>query len=166
MNFDFVIVGAGIAGSTLAARLAAHGSVLLLEREAMPGLHSTGRSAAMFMESYGPPQARALTRASRADYEPMVLSPRGVLYVAWQGQEALLEEQLSSLQATGSTVHSIDAAASLALVPALQPAGLIGAIVEPAAMDIDVHALHQQALRRARALGAVLWTDAELEAAQ
>ena len=98
MNFDFVIVGAGIAGATLAARLAAHGSVLVLERETMPGLHSTGRSAAMFMESYGPPQARALTRASRAAYGPAVLSPRGVLYVAWQGQEALLEDRLSTLQ--------------------------------------------------------------------
>jgi len=166
MRFDFVIGGAGIAGSTLAARLAAHGSVLLLEREAVPGLHSTGRSAAMFMESYGPPQARALTRASRARYGPAVLSPRGVLYVAWQGQEALLEEQLGALLATGSAVHRIDAAAALALVPALQPAGLIGAIAEPAAMDIDVHELHQQALRQARALGATVWTDAELETGQ
>ena len=89
-EFDFAVVGAGIAGCTLAARLAAHGRVLLLEREAQPGLHSTGRSAAMFMESYGPPQARALTRASRAEIGPEVLSPRGVLYVAWQGQEDLL----------------------------------------------------------------------------
>jgi len=51
MNVDFAIVGAGIAGATLAARLAARGRVLLLERESQPGLHSTGRSAAMFMES-------------------------------------------------------------------------------------------------------------------
>ena len=72
---EFVIVGAGIAGATLAARLASHGSVLLLEREAQPGQHSTGRSAAMFMESYGPPQARALTRASRAAYTRT--QPRG-----------------------------------------------------------------------------------------
>ena len=166
MQFDFVIVGAGIAGSTLAARLAAQGSVLLLEREQAPGMHSTGRSAAMFMESYGPPQARALTRASRAEYGPAVLSPRGVLYVAWHGQEDLLDAQLATLQDTGSAVHRIDPGEVLARVPVLQPAGLVGAIVEPEAMDIDVHALHQQALRQARALGATLWTDAELEVAQ
>ena len=166
MNFDFAIVGAGIAGSTLAARLAAQGSVLLLERETTPGVHSTGRSAAMFMESYGPPQARALTRASRAAYGPAVLSPRGVLYVAWQGQERLLDDELKTLQASGSAVQRIDAAAALALVPVLQPVGLVGAIAETDAMDIDVHALHQDALRRARALGAVAWTDAELQAAQ
>ena len=63
--FDIAIVGAGIAGASLAWRLAPNASVLLLERESQPGYHSTGRSAAMFMESYGPPQARALTRASR-----------------------------------------------------------------------------------------------------
>ncbi|HRC37233.1 MAG: FAD-binding oxidoreductase [Rubrivivax sp.] len=165
-EFDFAVVGAGIAGCTLAARLAAHGRVLLLEREAQPGLHSTGRSAAMFMESYGPPQARALTRASRAEIGPEVLSPRGVLYVAWQGQEDLLAGQFAALQASGSAVQHIDASAALARVPALQPLGLVGAIVEADAMDIDVHALHQQALRRARALGATLWTDAELLVAQ
>ncbi|HSQ71884.1 MAG TPA: FAD-dependent oxidoreductase [Rubrivivax sp.] len=166
MQHDFAIVGAGIAGSTLAARLAAHGSVLLLEREEAPGLHSTGRSAAMFMESYGPPQARALTRASRAEVAPAVLSPRGVLYVAWQGQEALLAAQLAALHATGTAVQRIDARAALDRVPALRPAGLIGAIAEPEAMDIDVHALHQLALRRARTLGATLWTRAEVESAQ
>jgi D-arginine dehydrogenase len=163
---EFVIVGAGIAGATLAARLAAHGSVLVLERETQPGLHSTGRSAAMFMESYGPPQARALTRASRAAYAPTVLSPRGVLYVAWRRQQALLDARLAALQASGSVVQRIDAAAALAAVPVLQPAGLIGAIAEPGAMDIDVHALHQQALHDARARGAALWTDAELELAR
>ena len=161
-DFDFAIVGAGIAGSTLAA----HGRVLLMECEAQPGLHSTGRSAAMFMESYGPPQARALTRASRAEIGPEVLSPRGVLYVAWHGQEALLEDRLAALRGSGSAVQRIDAGAALARMPVLQPAGLVGAIVEAEAMDIDVHALHQQALRRARALGATLWTDAELQAAQ
>ena len=68
-SFDAVIVGAGIAGASCAHALAPHAKVLLLEREAQPGMHSTGRSAAMFMESYGPPQVRALTRASRAWYQ-------------------------------------------------------------------------------------------------
>ena len=66
--FDIVIVGAGIAGASLAFALAPQARVLLLERESQPGVHSTGRSAAMFMESYGTPQVRALTRASRPFY--------------------------------------------------------------------------------------------------
>ena len=64
-ELDLVIVGAGIAGASLAWRLAGQRSVLVLEREPQPGYHATGRSAAMFMESYGAPQVRALTRASR-----------------------------------------------------------------------------------------------------
>ena len=71
-EFDLVIVGAGIAGASLAWRLAARRRVLLLEREPQPGMHATGRSAAMFMESYGPPQVRALTRASRAFYTQQI----------------------------------------------------------------------------------------------
>jgi D-arginine dehydrogenase len=162
-SFDFAIVGAGIAGVSLAARLAAHGSVLLLEREKQPGSHSTGRSAAMFMESYGSPQGRALTRASRCSYlAPSllpILSPRGVLYVAWQGQEALFE----TMAADG--LVRIDAAATLARVPVLRAEGLLGGWAEADAMDIDVHALLQGSLSHARQQGATLWTDAELATA-
>ena len=169
-EFDAVIVGAGIAGASVAHALAPHAKVLLLEREAQPGMHSTGRSAAMFMESYGPPQVRALTRASRAFYEApppgfadaAILAPRGALYAAWQGQEAALDELHASLSATGSVVARIDADECLRRVPVLRSEGLLGGVFEVDAMDIDVHALHQGFLRGAKRAGAVLWTDAEL----
>ena len=67
--FDVALVGAGIAGASAAWELAAHGSVLLLERESQPGYHTTGRSAALYMASYGTPAIRALTRASRDFYD-------------------------------------------------------------------------------------------------
>src|SRR5262245_20986268 len=129
-EFDAAIVGAGIAGASLACTLAPHARVLLLEREPRPGEHSTGRSPGMFMESYGPPQVRALTRASRAWYqrpppgfaEVPILSPRGALYVGWRGQEAALEQLLHELRATGSMVERIDAAACLQRVPVLRAA--------------------------------------------
>ena len=174
MRFDFAIIGAGIAGASLAWRLAPHGSVLLIERESQPGHHSTGRSAAMFMESYGTPQVRALTRASRAFYtapptgftDVPLLTPRGALYVAWQGQEAELEHLWHELNQTGSAVQRIDAGQTLQAVPVLRASGLLGAIDEPDAMDIDVHALHQGFLRGARSAGAQLWTDAALASAR
>ena len=65
-SVDYLIVGAGMAGASAGYWLAPHGKVLLLEREAQPGYHATGRSAAHFMECYGSAQVRALTRASRA----------------------------------------------------------------------------------------------------
>ena len=171
MTHDVAIIGAGIAGASLAWQLAQAGqSVLLLEAEIQPGLHSTGRSAAMFMESYGPPQVRALTRASRSFYEhppagfvdtPLV-SPRGVIYAAWDDQQAALEQLQADLCASGAQVERIDAGAALHLAPVLRRDGLLGALHEPDALDIDVNALHQGFLRGARRHGMDLWIEARL----
>src|SRR4249920_2988450 len=95
---DFLIVGAGIAGASIGHFLAPHGRTVVLERESQPGYHSTGRSAALFLESYGTAQVRALTRASRAFLEAppegfaegAILSPRGALFIAAPGQDAEL----------------------------------------------------------------------------
>jgi len=174
VTFDAVIVGAGIAGASFAHALAPHARVLLLEREAQPGMHSTGRSAAMFMESYGPPQVRALTRASRALYaqppagfsDVPILGERGALYVGWQGQEAALDALMHELATTGAAVQRIDAAACLRRVPVLRAEGLLGGVLEADAMDIDVHALHQGFLRGAKRAGAALWCEAALQQAR
>ena len=178
-RFDIAIVGAGIAGASLAWRLVQSGAaprVLLLEAEEQPGYHSTGRSAAMFMESYGPPQARALTRASRGFYSappagfadvPLMAAPRGALYVGWQGQQAQIDAMQAELQSTGTAVQRLDAQQTLALVPVLRADGLLGGVFEADAADLDVHALHQGFLRGARAGGAVqLWTSARLRHAR
>jgi D-arginine dehydrogenase len=177
-NPDIVIVGAGIAGASLAWHLlhARHPGlrVLLLERESQPGLHSTGRSAAMFMATYGPPQARALTRASRAHYQQPpagfcdtpLIAPRGVLYVGWDGQQAALDALQAELSRTDDSVGRIDAAETLRRVPVLRAEGLVGAVTEPDALDIDVHALHQGYLRGFRRAGGQLKCDAEVRTAE
>lgn len=173
--FDFVVVGAGIAGASLAWQLATQtegrARTLLLEAEIAPGLHSTGRSAAMFMASYGPPQVRALTRASRAFYdappagfaEVPLVAPRGALYAAWDDQGDMLERLALELRATGTAIEQLDAAAALARVPVLRAQGLIGALWEADALDIDVQALHQGFLRGARRAGVELWVEAVLQ---
>ena len=173
-DIDVAIIGAGIAGASLAFRLAGERSVLLLERESQPGYHATGRSAAMFMESYGPPAVRALTRASRAFYEQPpegfcdrpLLTPRGVLYLASHGQEALLQAMQVTLAASGSVLDRLDAGAALARVSCLRPEVVHGALFEHGAQDIDVHALHQGFLRGMRARGGELRTNAQVVAAQ
>ena len=168
--FDIAIVGAGIAAASLAWHLAPHARVLLLEREPQPGCHSTGRSAAMFMESYGTAQVRALTRASRAFYEQPpegfadapLLGPRGALYVGWDGQQAALDTLWHELRSTGTDVQRLGARETLERVPVLRASGLLGALAEPDAMDIDVHTLLHGYLRGARRAGAALWCDAAL----
>lgn len=172
--YDFVIIGGGIAGASLAYRLAGQASVLVLERESQPGYHSTGRSAAMFMEAYGTPQIQALTRASRAFYEQppegfsehALLEPRGCLYIASPEQLPLLEQTYASIRACSDNVSLIDAAQALALVPCLRAETLGGAMLETDARDLDVHALHQGFLRGMRRAGGVLQCNAELVAAR
>ena len=120
---DFLIIGAGIAGASAGWWLAPHGRVVVLEREEQPGYHTTGRSAALFIESYGTPQVRALTRASRAffDRPPVgftkhpLLSPRGTLMVAIEGQQALLDEHWSMLSSMTTTARRLDSDEAIAM---------------------------------------------------
>ncbi len=171
--YDYAVIGAGIAGASVAYRLSAAASVAVLEREAQPGYHSTGRSAAMFMETYGTPQIQALTRASRDFYEhpPQgfsdypLLSPRGVLYIATPDQQDLLRQVYDDFRSQSPNVTLIDAEQAVARVPCLRGDQLCGAIEEPDARDIDVHALHQGFLRGMARQGAVLRNNAELAAA-
>ena len=172
LDADVAIVGAGIAGTSLACWLAPHARVVIVEREDQPGVHATGRSAAMFMESYGPPQVRALTRASRAFLERPpagftdvpLLAPRGAMLVATEAQRAALEQHWQVLSAGSSTARRLEANQARALVPVLRAQGLAGATYEPDATDIDVHALHHGYLRAARRAGATLLCRAEVTA--
>ena len=168
---DLAIVGAGIAGASVAYFAALAGArVLLLEREAHPGMHSTGRSAAMFMESYGSPQVRALTRASRAFLEQPpagfsatpLLRPRGALYVGRAGQRDELQALFDALRAEGCPCKWWDAAQARERVSVLRPEAAAFAVFDPLAADLDVHALHQGFLRGARAHGASLLCDADV----
>ncbi|MGE0178608.1 MAG: NAD(P)/FAD-dependent oxidoreductase [Sphingomonas sp.] len=170
--YDVAIVGAGIAGASLAAEIAGEASVLIVEAEAQPGYHSTGRSAAFWSETYGGPLIQPLTSASGSflasppdDFaEAPLMTPRGALHVA----EAEGAEALGTLAAefAGSAIRfeSFDRAALAAVLPGLRP-GWDRALAEPSCADIDVAALHAAYLRRARARGAALVTDARVDKA-
>jgi len=161
--FDFAIVGAGMAGASLAAELAPTGArVLLIEAEAAPGYHATGRSAAFWTESYGGPGVQPLTTASGpALREGGYLAPRGALTIARAGQEAALETFARRFQTLGVRVERLGRHDMAARVPGLR-SGWAGAVLEPDCCDIDVARLHQDCLTAARRAGTVLWTGARL----
>lgn len=170
LEADFLIIGGGIAGASLAYWLAPHGRVIVLERESQPGYHSTGRSAAQFIASYGPPQVRALSLGSLpflqnppAGFSPVpILRRRSTLTIAKPGQEALLAEAWASLQSVSTTGELLSPETACAMVPVLRPEQLIGAVHEPDSYDIDVNALHQAYLRGMRQHGGQLLTDANV----
>ena len=153
-DFDAIVIGAGIAGASVACFLAPQARVAIVEREAQPGYHSTGRSAAVFAPSYGPPQVRSLTRASRRYLHavPGVLSPRGSLFPARASQVQALHALRERLVAEGAVgVALLDTRAAQALVPVLRNEAVAAALRDDDASDIDVQALHQHYLRSAKA---------------
>src|SRR3546814_9628055 len=92
-----------MAGASCGYFLAEQAKVVLLEREEQPGYHTTGRSAALFYESYGNAVIRRITKATRAFLESPpegfaagpILTPRGMLTIATEERS---EEHTSELQ--------------------------------------------------------------------
>ncbi|HLY46858.1 MAG TPA: FAD-binding oxidoreductase [Stellaceae bacterium] len=165
---DILVIGAGMAGASAAAHLAESARVVVLEGEDQPGYHSTGRSAALFSETYGNRAIRILTSAGRRFYEERagglaehpLLTPRGVMVFALPGQQSRLDAAWAELAPLDPGIRRLDAREARALVPVLRPDKVVGAIYEPGAMDIDVHGLHTAYLRQLRRRGGRLVTRA------
>ncbi|AIL60114.1 NAD(P)/FAD-dependent oxidoreductase [Pseudomonas alkylphenolica] len=168
---DYIIIGAGIAGASTGYWLAAHGRVLLLERESQPGYHSTGRSAALYTAAYGTPQVRALTLASREffDHPPAgfaehpLLSPRGEMTVDLTGDPEELQRQYQSAKACVPEVELLSADQACARLPVLRRDKVHGALYDPSASDIDTDALHQGYLRGIRRQQGEVHSDCEVQ---
>ncbi|WP_336959302.1 FAD-dependent oxidoreductase [Sphingobium aquiterrae] len=173
IRYDILVVGAGIAGASLAAELAAHASVLMIEAEDAPGRHATGRSVAFWSETYGGPGIQPLSVASRpflarpdpAFSEQSFLLPRGELHIGRAEDEPLRAAMMAAFADAGTGFSLPDAAALRARIPGLRDAWVVG-LEEPSTMDIDVAALHAACLRRFARAGGTLRTRAGLRAAR
>jgi D-arginine dehydrogenase len=171
-QYDVIIVGAGIAGSSAAYFLADTHSVLLLEREEHPGYHATGRSAALFTEAYGNASTRALTTAARSFFESPpagfadspLLTPRGLLFAGRADQQATLDRQYEEVSRLARDVRRVSGAECLEICPVLREGHVAGGLYEPDCMDIDVASLHQGYLKGLRAAGGRVLTSAEVRA--
>jgi D-arginine dehydrogenase len=159
-TFDIVVIGAGMAGATTAAALAADRRVALVEAEEAAGYHSTGRSAAMWMQNYGPHAVRILTRLSRefleappeGFVETPLLAPRAVIYLAPPDQA----DELDPMLAEAKDMAEISLAEAHRLVPPLRPDYAVRAALETDAFDVDVASLHAAYLKQLRVRGGTL----------
>jgi D-arginine dehydrogenase len=169
-EFDFLVIGGGVAGCAAAYGLVAHGRVCVLERESTPGYHSTGRSAALHTETYGNAAIRALTVGSRAFLldppdgfkDHALLRPRGAMTIARADQRELLEQAYDASVRFVPSVRRLSPAEAIERVPVLNPDYVADAMIEPEAMDMDVNAIHQGYLKGLRAGGGRLVVDAEI----
>ncbi|MBT2230078.1 FAD-binding oxidoreductase [Nonomuraea sp. NEAU-A123] len=170
---DFLVVGGGMAGASAGYFLAESGSVTLLEMEHAPGYHATGRSAALFSEYFGNQAVRALTTASRPFLttpppgfaDGPLLTPRGVLTLCPAGAVDAAErfaEMLADGLSAPTPVRELDPDEVRRHCPIVRSGWYSRALLKPAAMDIDVDALHQGFLRGIRARGGQVITSARV----
>ncbi|MFN2260422.1 MAG: NAD(P)/FAD-dependent oxidoreductase [Parasphingopyxis sp.] len=163
MSFDIAIIGAGMAGASLAAELAGRASVVLLEGESQPGYHATGRSAAFWSESYGGPAVQPLTTASHAFLaEGGFIAPRGALHIADDDGLGELDAFQAAFEGSSVELNRLDAAALAVRVHGLKPRWR-AAVEEPSCADIDVAGLHQAYLKAAKQAGADVYCGARIE---
>ncbi len=170
MEYHVAVIGAGIAGASAAARIAETRPTILIEREGQPGYHASGRSAAMFTETYGNTAIRALTIASRAFLSSPpagfagapILSERSAMFVGSDADRELLGKIHETAHRLVPSVRRITADEVVARVPAFRRDKVAGGVFEPEAMDIDTNGLLQGYLRQLRAHGGQLLLDAEV----
>ncbi|MGB3434821.1 NAD(P)/FAD-dependent oxidoreductase [Achromobacter sp.] len=171
-NFDFLVVGGGIAGVAVASELARRGSVLVLEREANLAYHTTGRSAAISMESYGNLLIRRLTCASREFFlaassdmtDQPLWSPRGALIVGDETQREKLQARYQVVQEQVPSAKWVGREEIESMAPFMASRSVAG-IYEPTAFDLDVHAIHSAFLRGLRTRGGLVRVSSELKEA-
>ncbi|MDO8773300.1 MAG: FAD-dependent oxidoreductase [Burkholderiaceae bacterium] len=170
IHCDYLIIGGGIAGASAGYYLARHGKTVILEQEEFPGFHTTGRSAAMIIPSYGPMQVRALTAASIGQFSWLtaefnsheLLTRRGALMVAEPGQEEMLEGHAMQVESTGAAMHRLSTRAALQMVPVLKAEMVACGVFEPNCFDVDVDALLQGFLRGIRREGGAVVQNAKV----
>jgi D-arginine dehydrogenase len=161
---DAVVIGAGIAGTSVAYFMSSHAKVLVLERESNAGLHSTGRSAALFSESYGGTQVRALTRASRAFFERpphgfvqhALLSPRGALVIGTGNKLRRSKQPARDIRAFTPQLRLLDEEQMQSWYRCSSHRSRGSGFSSPARQDIDVNALHQGFIRGLKQRGSRL----------
>ena len=169
-DFDFAIIGAGIAGVSAAYHLAPKARMVILEREHVAAYHTTGRSAALHSETYGSAEIRAITVASGRFYrkppagftDHPLLTPRGALIAGRAEQQAATQKAAAEYARLVPSVRWLDPVEALRRQPLLKPEAAAGGAIFEEAEDMDVAAIHGGFLKGARAAGAVLRLDAEV----
>jgi D-arginine dehydrogenase len=163
-HLDILIVGGGIAGASLGAEVAARRRTLIIEAEDQCGYHSTGRSAAFFLESYGGPVVAKLSAASH-DFlasPPDAFAESGFLHR--RGALHLSQGEWPSVPA-GVNARRVDRDELEQRIPGIK-SSWIRALLEPGCADIDVAALHAAYLRQFRRCGGEVRTGARLTGAR
>jgi D-arginine dehydrogenase len=168
-TWDALVIGGGIAGVSLAFELAGDRTVCLVESESTLAFHTTGRSAATYLETYGNLQIRALTAASRSFFtepsdlfEAPLASRRGALHVAREEDSDAAQRLFEEVRALSTSAELLGGEEAEQLNHLLRPGYTALAVYEPDAMDLDVSELHQGYVRGLQRRGGVICRSAQV----
>jgi D-arginine dehydrogenase len=160
---DVLVVGGGIAGLSVAARLAGHVRVTVLEGESAPGYHASGRSVAFAHYGLGNEPVRTLTALSMDE-----LAAHGTVHPALHIAQADEIAALDALEAVhrlyGCNYTRVGPDEARALMPALRPEACAAALVDHGSLKLDTHAMLQAAMADVRAGGGAVVTGARVSA--
>lgn len=163
---DYIIIGGGVAGLAVGCELSKYGSVVLLEMESQPGMHTSGRSASVFVDAYGNEVVQRLSAASRSfmeepgEFSPTsLLKPIGGMMVADRALAPEARVLFESLAPSFPDWRVLSVDEAVATVPFLSPDWVGAAVLDPRTASIDVHALMQGFARGMRARGGMLMTN-------
>lgn len=168
---DFLIIGAGIAGTSAAHFLSETSKCIVLEMEEQPGYHTTSRSIAVFTEAYGPRTIRALAKCGHGFFakpaasftEVPLARPQAFLFVAREDQKTANEKLLASCRELSADIRAVSGAEACQRVPVLRPDYIKSAFEDPTAMALDVAAIHQGYIRGLKAKGSEIVCKAEAQ---
>ena len=163
-HFDIIIIGAGIAGASVAAHLAEDRTVAILDMEDRAGYHTTSRSASSYEPNYGPKPILALTRASKEFFmappegftDAPIFTKRGSLVLEAKGQE----REAQNFLAKAVDIEELSEAQSRALVPILRQGYAPRGFFEAGTGALDVDLLHRGYLKLFKQRGGVLKLEA------
>lgn len=170
-QYDYLIIGGGIAGASIGYRVSENHKVAVLEQEDQPGYHTTGRSVAVWTTAYGPAPIRALCNAS-IDFiknppenfaEYPLYHDMGMMFIAKEEQKQDLLGLLDAVRVLSPEIHEISVDEAVDKVPVLNRDHVKAAFYDPTTIGLDVATIHQGYLRKIKANGSDIICKAEAQ---
>lgn len=163
---DYVVIGAGFAGAATAYHLACRGArnICILEREAVAGVHSSGRNASFVRQVIPDPllaelavEGRAFLQGLPADFPvDVAYTPIGSLLLARDAQWDDLARDAEHASVLGLAVECWTPDRARKTLPVIEQGRFDGAVWCPSDGIVDIHALLSGYLKAAQARGAIV----------